>query len=65
MYPLHLAHAKDAQGHWFVNTLFIRSPPNYEAHALFLMLTNERCLNSLLSAGLFHRLRLIYSGYGT
>jgi hypothetical protein len=31
MYLLHLAHMKDAQGHWFVNMFFVRSPPNYEA----------------------------------
>jgi hypothetical protein len=53
VYRLHLAHAKDAQVHWFVNMFFVRSPPNYEAPALFLVLTDERCLNSLLLAGLF------------
>jgi hypothetical protein len=53
MYHLHLAHAKDAQGRWFVNMFFVRSPSNHEAPALFLVLTDERCLNALLSAGLF------------
>jgi hypothetical protein len=53
MYHLHLAHAKDAQGRWFVNMFFVRSPPNHEAPALLLVLTDERCLNALLSAGLF------------
>jgi hypothetical protein len=53
MYRLHLVHAKDAQGHWFMNMFFVRSPPNHEAPALFLVLTDERCLNALLSAGLF------------
>jgi hypothetical protein len=53
MYRLHLAHAKDAQGRWFVNMFFIRSPPNHEALGLFLVFTDERCLNALLSAGLF------------
>jgi hypothetical protein len=52
MYYLHLAHAKDAQGRWFVNMFFIRFPPNHEAPALYLMLTDERCLNALLSVGL-------------
>jgi hypothetical protein len=46
MYHLHLAHEKDAQGRWFVNMFFVQSPPNHEAHALFLVMTNERCLNS-------------------
>jgi hypothetical protein len=53
LYLLHLAHAKDAQGHWFMNMFFVQSPPNHEAPALFLMLTDERWLNALLSAGLF------------
>jgi hypothetical protein len=53
MYHLHLAHSKDAQGHWFVNMFFVQSPPNHEAPALFLMLTDEICLNALLSMGLF------------
>jgi hypothetical protein len=48
MYRLHLAHAKDAQGHWFVKMFFIRLPPNHEAPALYLVLTDERCLISLL-----------------
>jgi hypothetical protein len=52
MYLLHLIHAKDAQDRWFVNMFFIRSPPNHEAPPLFLVLTDERCLNSLLLAGL-------------
>jgi hypothetical protein len=33
--------------------VFIRSPQNYEALALFLVLTDERCLNALLSVVLF------------
>jgi hypothetical protein len=53
MYPLHLAHTKYAQGRWFMNMFFVRSPPNHEAPSLLLMLTNERCLNALLLAGLF------------
>jgi hypothetical protein len=53
MYHLHLTHAKDAQGCWFVNMFFVRSPPNHEAPALFFVLYDERCLNALLSAGLF------------
>jgi hypothetical protein len=53
MYRLHLAHTKDTQGHWFVNMFFVRFPPNHEAPALYLMLTDERCLNALLSVGLF------------
>jgi hypothetical protein len=53
VYHLHLAHTKDTQGHWFMNMFFVRSPPNHEAPSLFLVLTDERCLNALLSAGLF------------
>jgi hypothetical protein len=53
MYRLHLAHVKETQGHWFVNMFFVRSPPNHEAPTLFLVLTDERCLNALLSVGLF------------
>jgi hypothetical protein len=53
MYPLHLAHMKDTQGHWFVNMFFVRSPPNHEVPSLFLMLIDERCLNALLLVGLF------------
>jgi hypothetical protein len=52
MYRLPLARAKDTQGRWFVNMFFVRLPPNHEALALFLMLNDERCLNSLLLAGL-------------
>jgi hypothetical protein len=52
MHYLHLVHAKDAQGHWFMNMFFIRVPPNHQAIALYLMLTDERCLNALLSVGL-------------
>jgi hypothetical protein len=52
MYHLHLAHVKDAQGHWFLNMFFIRFPPNHQAHALYLMLNDERFLNALLSASL-------------
>jgi hypothetical protein len=53
MYRLHLEHAKDTQGHWFLNMFFVRSPPNHEAPSLFLMLIDDRCLNDLLSVGLF------------
>jgi hypothetical protein len=53
MYRLHLAQAKDAQGRWFVSMFFVQSPLNHEAFALFLVLTDERFLNVLLSAGLF------------
>jgi hypothetical protein len=30
---LHMVHAKDAQGRWFVNMFFVRVPPNHEAIA--------------------------------
>jgi hypothetical protein len=53
VYRLHLAWMKDAQGRWFVKMLFVRSPPNHEAPSLFLVVTNEICLNALLSVGLF------------
>jgi hypothetical protein len=53
MYHLHLAHTKDTQGRWFVNMFFVRSPPNHEAPALFLVLIDDRFLNDLLSVGLF------------
>jgi hypothetical protein len=53
VYHFHLEHTKDAQGHWFMNMFFIRSPPNYEAPSFFLVLTDERWLNALLSVGLF------------
>jgi hypothetical protein len=53
MYHLHLAHAKDAQGRWFMNMVFVRLPPNHEFFALYLVLTDERCINALLSVGLF------------
>jgi hypothetical protein len=53
VYHLHLAHAKDAHGRWFMNMFFIPSPPNYEAPSLFLMMTDERCLNALLSVSFF------------
>jgi hypothetical protein len=52
MYRLHLGHAKDAQGHWFMKMFFVLFPPNHEAHDLYLMLNDERCLNAFLSAGL-------------
>jgi hypothetical protein len=48
MYRLHLAHAKDTQGHWFMNMFFIQFPPNHEAPALYLVLTDERFLNAIL-----------------
>jgi hypothetical protein len=54
MYRVHLVHTKDAQGRWFMNMFFVQSPPNHEALALFLMLTDERCLNALLLASLVH-----------
>jgi hypothetical protein len=53
MYHLYLAHAKDAQGRCFMNLFFVRFPPNHEAPTLYLLLTDERCLNYLLSVGLF------------
>jgi hypothetical protein len=53
MYHLHLAHVKDAQGHWFFNMFFIRFPPNHEALDLYLVLTDERCLNYVLSTSFF------------
>jgi hypothetical protein len=49
---LHLVHVKDAQGRWFLNMFFVRVHPNHETIVLYLMLTDERCLNSLLSLGL-------------
>jgi hypothetical protein len=52
MHYLHLVHARDAHGHWFMNILFIRAPPNHQAIALYLMLDDERFLNALLSVGL-------------
>ena len=53
MYHLHLVHAKDAQGRLFMNMFFVRSPPNHEALSFLFMMTDERCLNALLSLGLF------------
>jgi hypothetical protein len=53
MYHFHLAHAKDTQGRWFVNLFFVRFPPNHEAIALYLMMNDERFLNSLFSVNLF------------
>ena len=52
MYLFHLAHVKDAQGRWFMNMFFIQVPPNHQDIAFYLVLTDERCLNSLLSLGL-------------
>jgi hypothetical protein len=49
----HLAHAKDTWVHWFVNLFFVQFPPNHKAPTLYLVLTDERCLNVLLLAGLF------------
>jgi hypothetical protein len=48
MYRLHLAHTKDAHGHWFVNMFFVRFHPNHQAYDLYLMFNDERFLNSLL-----------------
>jgi hypothetical protein len=53
VYRLHLIHVKDTQGRWFMNMFFVQFPPNYEAPTLFLVPTDERCLNDLLSVGLF------------
>jgi hypothetical protein len=53
MYRFHLSHTKDAQGRWSVNLFFVRFPPNHEAPALYLVLTDERFLNALLLVGLF------------
>jgi hypothetical protein len=52
VYHIHLAHTKDAHGRWFVNMFLVLFPPNHEAPDLYLMLTNEICLNALLSVGL-------------
>lgn len=52
MHYLHLVHAGDTQGRWFVKILFVRVPHNHQAIALYLMLTDERCLNALLSTSL-------------
>jgi hypothetical protein len=49
---MHLVHARDAHGRWFVNILFVQAPPNYQAIALYLALDDERCLNAALSTGL-------------
>jgi hypothetical protein len=53
VYRLHLEHKKDTQGRWFVNMFFVRFTPNHEAPTLYLVLTDERCLNDLISVGLF------------
>jgi hypothetical protein len=50
-----MVHARDAHGHWFVNIIFVRDPPNHQDIALYLMMIDERFPNSLLSVGLFHR----------
>ena len=52
MHYVHLVHAKDAQVRRFMNIFFVRFPPNHQAPALYLVLNDERCLNSLLSSGL-------------
>jgi hypothetical protein len=52
MHFLHPVHAKDAQGHWFMNMFFVQVPPNHQATTLYLMLNDERFLNSLLLVGL-------------
>jgi hypothetical protein len=49
---LHMVHAKNAQGHWFVNILFVRVPPNHQSISLYLVLTDEQCLNDILLVGL-------------
>jgi hypothetical protein len=48
---LHLVHARDAHGRWFVNILFIQYPPNYQYISLYLTLDDDIFLNSLLSMG--------------
>jgi hypothetical protein len=50
--PLALVTRERHTGHWFVNMFFVRFPPNYEAPSLYLMLTDERFLNVVLSTGL-------------
>jgi hypothetical protein len=52
MHYLHLVHARYAKGRWFMKILIIQSPSNHQAIALYLVLTDERCLNALLSTGL-------------
>jgi hypothetical protein len=52
MYYFHLVHVRDAHGHWFMNILFIQALPNHQYILLYITLDDERCLNSLLSAGL-------------
>jgi hypothetical protein len=52
MHYLHLVHAKDAQGRWFVNIFFVQVPLNHQAPTLYLVLNHERSLNSLLSTGI-------------
>jgi hypothetical protein len=52
MHYLHRVHVGDAQGRWFVNILLVLAPPNHQAIALYLMLTDERCPDALLSVGL-------------
>jgi hypothetical protein len=52
MHCLHLVHVKDEQGHWFVNIFFVQVPPNHQATSVYLVMTSERFLNSLLLVGL-------------
>jgi hypothetical protein len=52
MHYFHLVHARDAHGYCFMNILFSRYPSNHQDVALYIMLDDERFLNSLLLAGL-------------
>jgi hypothetical protein len=54
-----MVHAKDTQVHWFMNILFIRVPPNHQVIVLYLVLTDERCLNALLLAGLLDEAKIL------
>jgi hypothetical protein len=49
---LHMVHARDARGHWFINILFVSGPRIYQSISLYLMLDDEIFLNALLSTGL-------------
>jgi hypothetical protein len=52
MHYLHLVYMRDEHGHWFMNILFIRDPPNNQSIAFYLVINCERLPNALLSTGL-------------
>jgi hypothetical protein len=49
---MHCLHVKDAHVCWFMNILFVQVPPNHQDISLYLVLTDERFLNSLLLVGI-------------